>query len=305
MQTTAQVLMVRPVKFLSNPQTADSNAFQVNDLGPDDAQAAARDEFDRYVERLRRAGIGVLVVEDTVAPHTPDSIFPNNWVSFGADGRIFLYPMEAPNRRLERRPSILEEVGRHFDVREVIDLSGLEQEGKFLEGTGSMVMDHEHRVAYICHSSRSHRDAVQAFTQLSGYRAHCFHASDRHGQAIYHTNVMMSVGSRIAVVCMEAIRQADEQAALRRSLASSGKHLIDITLEQAGQFAGNMIELRSQSGDPVMAMSETAWKALSHAQKDCLLRHAEPVLAPIDTIERLGGGSARCMVAEIFLPRRR
>lgn len=304
MQTSDQVLMVRPVNFLSNPETAGSNAFQVNELCPAQAQAAAVEEFDRYVERLRHAGVGVLVVQDTPAPATPDSIFPNNWVSFAADGNVFLYPMEAPNRRQERRVAILGEVEKHFRIRDIVDLSHFEKDGRFLEGTGSMVLDHVHRIAYVCHSSRSHPHAVRAFEQRSGYRAHCFHAVDRHGKAIYHTNVMMSVGSEMAIVCFESIGEAGERAALRRSLESSGKRVMDITLGQVAGFAGNMIELRSQSRQPVMAMSNRAWNVLSHRQKNCILDRAEPVLAPIDTIERLGGGSARCMVAEIFLPRR-
>jgi hypothetical protein len=301
-QTANHVLMIRPVKFLSNPQTTGSNAFQCNDLTPEQAQVAACAEFDRYAELLREADVGVLVIEDVPEPHTPDSIFPNNWVSFGADGRIFLYPMEAPNRRMERRPAILEEIKKHFAVRDLIDLSSLEREGKFLEGTGSMVMDHVARIAYLGHSSRSHPDAIRTFERLSGYRAVHFHARDRQRHPIYHTNVMMSVGTRLAIVCLEAISQVDERNALRQSLEASGKKIVAISLEQVGHFAGNIIELRSRSGQPLMAMSRRAWSALERPQKEEILRHAKPILAPIETIERLGGGSARCMVAEIFLP---
>lgn len=304
MQTTDQVLMIRPVRFLRNPQTAASNAFQLDDLSPDIAQAAACEEFDRYVSVLEEVGVSVLVIEDTPAPHTPDSIFPNNWVSFGADGRVYLYPMEAPNRRLERRPAILDEVAKHFLVREVVDLSGLEVHGRFLEGTGSMVMDHVSRTAYLCHSSRSHPEAVAAYERLSGYRALYFHAQDSAGRPIYHTNVMMSIGSRIAVVCLEAVTDARERKALRGALEASGRQVVSITLEQVRHFAGNMIELHSHACQPLVAMSRRAWRCLSHAQKADIERYTQPVLAPIDTIERLGGGGARCMVAEIFLPRR-
>lgn len=304
MQTTDHVLMVRPVHFSSNLQTAMSNVFQHCDLNAASAQTAAREEFDRYVELLQEAGVGVLVVEDTPAPYTPDSIFPNNWVSFGADGRVFLYPMEAPNRRLERRPAILEEISRHFLVREIVDMSSLEKEGKFLEGTGSMVMDHMARRVYVCHSSRSHHAAIQMYEHLSGYSAYCFHAEDEKARPIYHTNVMMTVGSHFAVVCLEAIKNNREHEALLTALESSGKHVIAITFDQVKQFAANMIELRSVRGQSIVAMSRRAWHCLSHAQRKDIQRHAEPVVAPLDTIERLGGGGARCMVAEIFLARR-
>ena len=304
MQTADHVLMIRPVSFASNQETAASNAFQRSDLAPTAAQAAAQQEFDAYVGMLRKAGVGVVVVEDSPQPHTPDSIFPNNWVSFGADGRVFLFPMEARNRRLERRAAILAEMGKQFHIREVVDLSGFEAQNQFLEGTGSMVLDHEHRLAYVCHASRSHPAAMQAFEEQAGYRAVWFHAVDRTGTPVYHTNVMMCVGRTLAVVCLEAVRDAGERNTLCASLHASGKQVIEISLAQMENFAGNMIELRSQRGHPVFAMSQRAWSALTPAQRRTIADHAEPVLAPIDTIERLGGGSARCMVAEIFLPKR-
>ena len=304
MQTADHVLMIRPVSFASNQETAASNAFQRSDFAPTVAQAAAQQEFDAYVGMLRKAGVGVVVVEDSPQPHTPDSIFPNNWVSFGADGRVFLFPMEARNRRLERRAAILAEMGKQFHIREVVDLSGFEAQNQFLEGTGSMVLDHENRLAYVCHASRSHPVAMQAFEEQAGYRAVWFHAVDRHGTPVYHTNVMMCVGSTLAVVCLEAVRDAGERNALCASLHASGKQIIDISVAQMENFAGNMIELRSQRGHPVFAMSQRAWNALTPAQRRTIAGHAEPILAPIDTIERLGGGSARCMVAEIFLPKR-
>ena len=303
MQTTDHVLMIRPARFRSNPETAASNAFQLDDVSPDAAQVAARSEFDAYVEALRDAGVGVLVVEDTPEPHTPDSIFPNNWVSFHRDGCILLYPMEAPNRRLERRAAVLAEVGRQFAIRETVDLSRFETEGKFLEGTGAMVLDHDTRLAYVCHSSRSHPEAMKAFEAQSGYRAVWFHATDRFGKPIYHTNVMMCVGRAIAVVCMESVVDAAERALLRQLLHAGGKLIIEISLAQMESFAGNMLELRSVRGDPVLAMSRRAWGSLTAAQRRRISAYADPVLAPIDTIERLGGGSARCMLAEIFLPR--
>ncbi len=304
MQTADHVLMIRPVKFVSNPETAASNAFQKNDLDPQTAQGAAQKEFDGYAQALRDAGVGVVVVEDSLHPHTPDSIFPNNWVSFHADGRVLLYPMEAPNRRLERRAAVLAEIEKRFAIREIVDLGRFEAEGKFLEGTGSMVLDHDNKLAYVCHSSRSHPDVMKVFEQHTGYRAIWFHAADRHGKPIYHTNVMMCVGRRIAVVCMASIADAGERETLSAALHSTGKEILDIGFAQMESFAGNMLELRSRHGHPVFAMSRRAWASLDDKQRRRISAIAEPVPAPIDTIERLGGGSARCMIAEIFLPQR-
>lgn len=296
--------MIRPARFVSNPETASSNAFQ--NAAPDAAaaQLAALAEFDAYVAALHQAGVGVLVLDDTPEPHTPDSIFPNNWITLHADGRVMLYPMEAHNRRLERRQAVLEEIGKRFVIRETVDLGGFEGAGRFLEGTGSLVLDHDHKLAYVCRSSRSHPEALAEFAAHSGYRTVCFHAFDRRGQAIYHTNVMMCVGRTLAVVCMESIRDAGERALMAQTLQATGKELIDISIAQMESFAGNMLELHSRSGEPLFAMSRSAWAALSEAQRRRIAAYAQPVLAPIDTIERLGGGSARCMLAEIFLPRR-
>ncbi len=302
MQTTAHVLMVRPARFVSNPETARSNAFQQAGLAADAAQRAALEEFDAYVALLRAAGVNVLVVEDTPEPHTPDSIFPNNWVSFHADGRALLYPMEAENRRLERRTEVLAAVSARFALKERIDLSGFERTGCYLEGTGSMVLDRQHRIAYVCRSSRSHPLAMQAFVAQTGYRAVWFDAVDRRGVPVYHTNVLMGVGTRVAVVCLEAIADEAERQQLVRLLEATGKRVLAISLGQMDEFAGNMLELRSQRGHAVWAMSRRAWASLDVAQRSLIADHAEPVLAPIDTIERLGGGGARCMLAEIFLP---
>ena len=305
MQTTDQVLMIRPAGFMSNPETAESNAFQTSDLDAVAAQATALLEFDAYVHLLRQAGVGVMVVDDSPTPHKPDSIFPNNWVSFHRDGRVFLYPMEAPNRRRERRTAVLAEIAKHFAIRELVDLGPFEEEGRFLEGTGSLVMDHDNKIAYVCHSSRSHPEAMGEFVGRTGYRPVWFHAVDRHGQAIYHTNVMMCVGRTLAIVCMEAIVDSSDREALCGSLKATGKDVMAISWEQMEAFAGNMLELQSTRGAPVFAMSGRAWASLTEPQRRRILNYGEPVLAPIDTIERLGGGGARCMIAEIFLQKRR
>ncbi|RJF95602.1 citrulline utilization hydrolase CtlX [Noviherbaspirillum saxi] len=303
MQTTNHVLMIRPVKFVSNPQTATSNAFQKSDLVDDVAQSLAQREFDDYVHALRNAGVKVVVVDDTPRPHTPDSIFPNNWVSFHSDGRVFLYPMEAPNRRMERRVAVLAEIEKQFAIREIVDLGRFEMEDKYLEGTGSMVLDHDHKIAYVCHSSRSHPDAMRAFEERTGFQALWFSATDRHGKAIYHTNVMMCVGKSLAIVCMDSIPDSEERQAVRDKLHETGKQIIEITHSQMESFAGNMLELRSDQGRPVFAMSRSAWHSLDLEQQHRIASYAERVFAPVETIERLGGGSARCMIAEIFLPR--
>jgi hypothetical protein len=304
MQTTRHILMVRPARFQCNAETADSNAFQHSGLDPLTAQARAAQEFDAYVEQLRTAGVDVMVVQDSEEPHTPDSVFPNNWVSFHEDGTAMLYPMEAHNRRLERRADILDLVAERFNLQRVIDISRLEGDGLFLESTGSMVLDREHRIAYVCHSSRSHPAVMKEVGALLGYRACWFHASDAQGAPIYHTNVMMSVGRSLAIVCLESIRSDAERTELVHLLQQTGKTILDISLEQTACFAGNMLELQGHGGQPVMAMSGRAWRALNRSQQQLLQRHVRPVAAELDTIETLGGGGARCMIAEIHLTRR-
>jgi len=304
MQTTDQVLMIRPARFISNPQTAASNAFQHQQENACQAQASALQEFDAYVDALLGAGVGVTVIEDTPLPHTPDSIFPNNWISCHADGRVFVYPMEAVNRRQERRAAVLDKIAQSFNIREVIDLGHFEIGALYLEGTGSMVLDHEHQLAYICHSSRSHPAVMQEFMRYTGYRAIWFHAHDKHGLAIYHTNVMMCIGKGLAVICAEAISDTTERDVVCATLTASGKQIITISQNQMAAFAGNMLELKSSDGKAVFVMSRQAWVALTAHQQEIISAGASVVLAPIENIERLGGGSARCMLAEIFLPRR-
>jgi hypothetical protein len=294
--------MIRPVRFASNAETASSNAFQQNGMDAGVAQLLAQREFDAYVQALRAAGVNVIVVEDTPHPHTPDSLFPNNWVSFHADGSVLLYPMEAPNRRMERRVAVLAEIEKQFAIRDIVDLGHFERQGRFLEGTGSMVLDHEQKLAYACHSSRTQPEAMEAFERRTGYKALWFHARDRRGKAIYHTNVMMCIGKTLAVVCLESIANAEEREAVGASLRNSGREVIDISHAQMEAFAGNMLELQSRHGHPVFVMSCRARNALHPEQWKRISSYAEPVLAPIETIEQLGGGSARCMIAEIFLP---
>jgi hypothetical protein len=307
-QTAADVMMIRPVAFAGNPQTQPSNSFQERDAGAIDAanQAAALREFEGLAAALTQAGVAVHTFDDTIEPHTPDSIFPNNWVSFHADGSVVLYPMLAENRRLERRLDLLEMLSaRHgFHATRVIDLTRHEQVGRYLEGTGSLVLDRIHRVAYACVSPRTDLDVLGDFAQQLDYDIVAFEAHDAGGAAIYHTNVLMSVGERFAAVCADAIRE-DERAAVLDQLRGTGRAVVELSLEQMAAFAGNMLELGSSLTGAVVAMSERARDALTMAQRKTLQSNSGPIVAaPIPTIEKLGGGSVRCMLAEVHLPKK-
>jgi hypothetical protein len=305
-QLASTVLMVRPVRFESNPQTAASNRFQEPiDASAAEQQRAARAEFDSLVAALRDNGIEVLVYEDKPEPHTPDSIFPNNWVSFHADGRVVLYPMEAPNRRLERRPDIIRRlVDEHgFLVSEVIDLSGHEADGQFLEGTGSMVLDRGGHVAYACLSSRTHLAPLGDFAQRMDYDVVSFDAVDRGGVPIYHTNVLMSVGEKLALVCDAAIPREDQRVAVLQRLRDSGRDVISLDYGQLEAFAGNMLELRTADGERLVAMSRQAFDSLDDEQRQALRDNGRILAVAIDNIEASAGGSVRCMLAEVHLPR--
>lgn len=285
--------------------TAASNRFQgQNEASPDQQHAQALREFDALVDALRAAGIDVVVVQDTLEPHTPDSIFPNNWVSFHGDGRVVLYPMEAPNRRTERRPDIIEMLDNElgFHVSEIIDLSAHERKEHYLEGTGSMVLDRANRIAYACLSSRTQMDPLGDFAQRMDYDVVAFDAVDRDGARIYHTNVLMNVGEAIAVICSESIRDKAQRQAVLARLKRSGHEILDLNYDQLDAFAGNMLELRTASGERLVAMSSQAWNSLSGEQQDTLQANGKILHSPIENIESSAGGSVRCMLAEIHLP---
>ena len=304
-QLASTVLMIRPVRFESNPLTAASNRFQGRIRASAlEQQRAAQREFDNLVDLLRNNGIDVIVVDDTAEPHTPDSIFPNNWVSFHADGRVVLYPMEAENRRTERRTDIVETlVAEHgFAVSEIVDLSSHEAAGHFLEGTGSMVLDRVNRVAYACLSSRTHLDALGDFAQRMDYEVVAFDAVDRGGVPVYHTNVLMNIGEKLAVICAVAIHRDEQRDAVLQRLRDSGHDVISLDYDQLDAFAGNMLELRSKDGRRLVAMSRRALDALTPEQRALLTANGRVVAAAIDTIEASAGGSVRCMLAEIHLP---
>jgi hypothetical protein len=298
--------MIRPTRFQSNPQTADSNAFQTEpDASPAEQQRAALPEFEVLAGALREAGIDVVVFDDTPEPHTPDSVFPNNWVSFHADGTVVVYPMEAQNRRAERRMDVIDRLDTElgFQVREVVDLSHHEANGHFLEGTGSMVLDRPNRIAYACLSSRTHLDALGDFAQRMDYDVVAFEGVDRHGVPIYHTNVLMNVGEKLAVICDAAIVRDDQREAVLERLKSTGHEIVSIDFDQLEAFAGNMLELRAADGVPVFAMSRRAWDSLKPEQQAGFEANGRVVTAAIDDIEDSAGGSVRCMLAEIHLPR--
>ncbi len=298
-------MMIRPIRFESNPLTAASNRFQrKNEASAAAQQARALEEFEGLVAALREAGIEVIDIDDTPEPHTPDAIFPNNWISMHADGRVVLYPMEAENRRTERRMDIVElldkEAGRV--VSDVIDLSGHEADGHFLEGTGSMVLDRSNRIAYACVSSRTHLDPLGDFAQRMGYEVVAFEAVDSDGVPIYHTNVLMNVGEVLAVICDEAIPREDQRNAVMTRLRETGHEILSLSYAQLDAFAGNMLELRNNRGERVLAMSRQAFDALDNEQRAVLEANGRIVSAPIDNIESSAGGSVRCMLAEVHLP---
>ncbi len=304
-QTASSVLMIRPVRFGSNPLTAPSNAFQAQEVAPSvDLQTPALAEFEALCVALREAGVNVIAIDDTDEPHTPDAIFPNNWITTHADGRVVLYPMEAENRRTERRADIVAALsGEHgFIVTEVLDLSTHEENAHYLEGTGSLVLDRANRVAYACLSSRTHLDPLGDFAQQLDYEVIAFDAADRSGTPIYHTNVLMSVGDSLAIICTEAIVDDAQRAAVMTRLRDDGHDIVDLSFEQLEAFAGNMLQLRNVSNENVMAMSTRAWKSLSKGQQQILEANSRIVHSPIDTIENSSGGSVRCMLAEIHLP---
>jgi len=294
--------MIRPVNFGFNEQTAGSNAFQVKQGVENEVQEKALTEFNNLVTVLGNNDVDVTVIDDTPEPHTPDSIFPNNWVSFHSDGNIFLYPMQAENRRLERREDIINQLEDCFKVHHIVDLSRFEHDHKFLEGTGSMVLDRIGKIAYACLSPRTDRDVLAIFCEQTGYKTVCFDAVDEHGKAIYHTNVLMCVGSKFAVICLDSIANPHERIMVTESLQSTRKEIIEISFEQMNQFAGNMLEVQNKNGEVLIVMSQSAFKSLTEAQKATLEKYGKLIYSNINTIETNGGGSARCMIAEVHLP---
>jgi hypothetical protein len=296
-------MMIRPAAFDYNPQTADSNRMQV-ERDPSTAEVAglALSEFDTAVMVLRSAGVRVCVVADEPVPPKPDAIFPNNWVSWHADGTVVLYPMQAPNRRLERRPELLEGIAERcrYRIARVLDLSPFEEQGRYLEGTGSLVLDHVGRQAFACRSIRTDERLVRRWADQLGYTPVVFDAVDATGVAYYHTNVMLSIGQQLAVVASEALAPRDRERVLS-ALAAGSRDVIEIDRAAVAAFAGNMLELLSLDGHRVYALSARVEDALPKAAWDRLVAGTDQLLPlAIPTIERLSGGSVRCMLAEVF-----
>jgi hypothetical protein len=300
MQTTSHLLMIRPVNFTFNTETAVNNAFQsVQDAN---AQEIAVKEFNDFVSLLQKNGIDVTVVDDTPQPHTPDSIFPNNWISFHDDGSVVLYPMYAANRRQERKPHVIEKLKEHFKIRQQIDLSSYEDENVFLEGTGSMVLDREHKIAYACISQRTDSKVLDDFCVRLGFTSQTFVATDANHYPIYHTNVMMCVADKYVVICLESIADKKEREETINVINKTGKEIIDISLDQMNHFAGNMLQVQNKAGQRFLIMSSQAYKSLTAQQISAIEKYNPIIHSSLDTIERNGGGSARCMMAEVFLP---
>lgn len=307
MQTTDTVLMIEPVAFGYNAQTAENNYFQVNSENSE-TQEKALQEFKNFVEKLRSKGINVITVKDTLEPHKPDSIFPNNWVSFGADGKVFLYPMFAPNRRDERRPEILQQVeNAGYDIKQIEDISTSENQDKYLEGTGSMIFDHDNKIAYGSVSLRLDEGLFREFCEKIGYKPIVFHSFQTAGTErlpIYHTNVMMCVADKFVVICLDCIDDETERNNVVEVIKSTNKEIIEISEEQMQQFAGNMLQVRNSEGKTFLVMSETAYKSLTSEQISAIEKYSEIIFSDLNTIETNGGGSARCMLAEVFLPKK-
>lgn len=303
-QITDTVLMVRPASFGFNPVTAESNAFQNNetDLSTEEVQILAKQEFDQFVAKLGEAMVNVIVIEDTATPVKKDSVFPNNWFSTHADGTLVLYPMYAPMRRLERREDVLEQLGTSYRIAALKGLEAHEEEDRFLEGTGSLIFDRSNKLVYACRSIRTNEEVLDDFCAEMNYQKVLFDATDGEGQAIYHTNVMMAIGETFVVVCMDTIQDKEERLQLQEQFERTNKALIEISLEQMGSFAGNMLQVKNRDGDSFLVMSEQAYKSLTSEQITQIERHTNILYSPIYTIEKFGGGSARCMMAEIFLP---
>lgn len=310
MQLTDTILMIRPVKFGYNAETAENNLYQkkLETQSPAQIQQQALQEFNQFVEKLEAARVNVIAIDDTLEPSKTDSIFPNNWISTHEDGTVVTYPMWAVSRRLERREDIMDTLkNMGYQVGRRLDYSTFEAQEQYLEGTGSMILDREHQIAYACVSPRTHRDLFAAFCKEFGYKPMIFTASQTTAEGglseIYHTNVMMSVGENIAVLCDEAIRDAQERERVIQALKESGKEIIHITEEQCNQFAGNMLQVKSQKGQKLLVMSKQAYRSLTEEQIRQIEKHTEILYSPLNTIETSGGGSARCMMAEIFLPK--
>lgn len=305
-QYTAHLMMIRPACFQFNMETAASNAFQhaIEGLSKEEIKQKAIAEFDNYVNTLQEHKINVLVIQDTKEPAKPDAIFPNNWISMHANGQVCLYPMFTPNRRTEVRKEILDTLKNNFNIIEIKDYTSHALQHQFLEGTGSIIFDHIHRIAYACLSPRTDQTLFIQFCKEIDYEAVYFSAVDAQKKAIYHTNVMLTIGDTFAVICLDSITNEAEQKIVVEKLEQTGHEIIAISLEQMNAFAGNMLQVINEDGKTYLIMSETAYDSLNAQQIKQLKKHTSILSVEIPTIETIGGGSARCMLAEIFLEKK-
>ena len=292
--------MVRPFQFYFNQQTAVNNFFQSN-INIENANELAIAEFDAMVEQLRAHQIKVKVVQDTKDPSTPDSIFPNNWISTHPDGTLCLYPMYAENRRAERKLNVIEFLQANYKIENLLDLTDLEKEGKFIEGTGSMVLDHQNKISYGCLSERLDKEAFTYWCNKMQFKPICFNAVDHKAQPIYHTNVMMCMGNQFVVICLESIPDEQEKQIVLESFLQTNKEVITINQDQLNHFAGNMLQVFDVDEKPHLILSNQAYKTLNVAQLKSLEKYNPLLPISIPTIEAIGGGSTRCMMAEIYL----
>ena len=299
MNSASQLLMIRPVCFGFNEQTASDNFFRKADTC-ENAQERALEEFDEMVRILRSRDLSLLVLQDSAEPETPDSIFPNNWVSTHSDGTLVLYPMAAPNRRAERKAAVIKGILEATGANRILDLSFWEKEGEFLESTGSLVLDRASRMAYACLSPRTSATVLADFCRRMDYTPVPFHAFDRNGHAIYHTNVMMSLGRSFAIICKEAFSSEEEWKRVKDQLQGNGKTVVEFSLDQMGHFVGNILEVENKRGERLLLMSQSAFQAMQEDQLAILSREDTLVPISIPTIEAIGGGSVRCMLAELF-----
>ena len=306
-QLTNHIMMVRPIGFKYNEQTAENNFYQKDlGLGEEDSQAKALKQFDAFVAKLRNEGLKIVVFEDSEIYSTPDAIFPNNWISFHTDGKIRLYPMYAKNRRLERRKDFLDYFKQNYSVSEIVSYTKWENKNVFLEGTGSLIFDRKNKIAYAGISKRTNPAIFNDFSKESGFKIISFKALQSFGKKrkpIYHTNVMMCLGEKFAVVCLNAIDDLKERSMLINSLHETEKEIIEISPEQVKNFAGNMLQLKDNQGNKIIVMSSQAYTSLDHNQLKKIELQGKIIHSDIITIETLGGGSARCMIAEIFNPK--
>jgi hypothetical protein len=295
--------MVRPSNFGFNADTAENNAFQVNDssLSREAIKQAAIKEFDAFVEKLRAAQINIIVIEERSDAVSTDSIFPNNWFSCHPEGLLITYPMFSPKRRTERDGQVLEQIEAQFDLKTHIRLEKWENNNQFLEGTGSMILDREHKIAYACASIRTDEALLDQFCQFMGFEKVYFKGTDKNETPIYHTNVMMALGIDFVIICLDCVKDEAEKANLTNHFAKTGKEIIEISLEQMEAFAGNMLQVKNRAGQPYLIMSTQAYESLITAQIQRIERYAQILHSDLTVIETYGGGSARCMMAEVFL----